>query len=167
MVCLLCRRPSDSELCDRHVKSYVFDQKYDWFRKKKKLPRGVRRYEATRKYGRSERKLDEILSALFGSDNIVISVHPRWLISPETGALLEYDACVIPKKLFIEYNGIQHVEFPNYFHRTRAEFNAQQLRDKIKLEAAYQHGWRLLVLDHQTKMDYGTVKGIVERELAK
>ena len=45
---------------------------------------------------------------------------------------LEID-CYIPElKIGFEYNGEQHYMFPNCFHKTQEEFEAQQQRDILK-----------------------------------
>ena len=43
---------------------------------------------------------------------------------------------------------VQHYEWPNPFHRTRAKFEAQVKRDILKLELCKVRGVRLIVVPH-------------------
>ena len=47
----------------------------------------------------------------------------------------------------VEYNGKQHYEFPNRYHPTRDEFDAQQRRDRAKVDICRAAGVRLIVID--------------------
>ncbi len=74
-------------------------------------------------------------------------VRPDWLRNPETGAPMELDMFCAEMPAAVEYNGRQHYEFPNSFHTTRAEFDAQLRRDKAKAELCRRRGVRLVVVD--------------------
>lgn len=156
MRCLLCRRHSHGSLCSKHLLLYTYDDEQLWYRKKKRLSRGVRRREDAKKYHKSETKLFEILRLIFGKDNIVAGVHPIWAVSNK-GALLEYDIGIVDQKLLVEYNGLQHYEFPNYFHKTKKQFLAQKFRDRIKKEMAEQHGYNFIVVKYDEYLDYGHI----------
>lgn len=157
MRCLLCRKFSKEKLCSKHNRIYVYDHLNKWFRKKKRFPKGVRRREDSRKYHSTERKLGVIFKLIFGKDNVISAVHPEWADNPDTGALLEYDYGIINKKLFVEYNGIQHYEFPNYFHKSKREFELQKIRDRLKMRLADENNWKLIIIDYKTKVTYGVI----------
>lgn len=54
----------------------------------------------------------------------------------------------LPKfNLFIEYNGKQHYEYVQYFHRTPEGFLDQQRRDNLKAEYCKKEGIKLIVID--------------------
>ena len=57
---------------------------------------------------------------------------PEWLKNPKTGATLELDFYDEEQRVAIEYDGAQHHEFPNAFHKSRAEFEEQVARDRWK-----------------------------------
>lgn len=73
---------------------------------------------------------------------------PDFLVNPLTGCNLEIDGYCAEKKLAWEFNGIQHYEKPNFFHKTREEFEAQQARDRYKIEACKKSGIDLIVIPY-------------------
>ena len=46
------------------------------------------------------------------------NVRPSWLINHQTGFLLELDSVCDTLNLAFEFDGIQHNEYPNPFHKT-------------------------------------------------
>ncbi len=59
---------------------------------------------------------------------------PRFLKSPKTGRNLELDGYNEELGIAFEYNGKQHYEYPNRFHKTEDEFREQLKRDQWKLQ---------------------------------
>lgn len=157
--CLICSCPGRS-LCPRCAKLYIFDVENGWVRKKLRLQRGS---GDKLKYHKTERKLLEILKQIFGRDNVISSVHPLWAFSMKK-VLLEYDIGVKSKNLLVEYNGIQHYEYPNFFHKTRQDFTAQVERDERKKELAKANGWNLLVVPYTEDVTYGNIFRTLQRE---
>lgn len=51
-----------------------------------------------------------------------IKVRPNWLINPKTNRRLELDMYNYHNKLAIEYNGLQHYIYPNYYHKSINDF---------------------------------------------
>ena len=160
MICLLCKRPSNGPLCSRHIRTHLFDEVNGWVRRKKRfVDRRARRIDRKTTYS-TEGRLRQIIKKIFGVKNVVSGVHPIWALSPK-GALMEYDIVVPDEKLLIEYSGMQHFEFPNYFHKTRSQFAAQQMRDKLKVDLAEHHGWRLIVVTPHDSVDEDTVRELL------
>lgn len=158
--CLICACPGRS-LCSRCEKTYIFDIENGWVRKKQRLQKGERK--RTNRYHKTENKLLEILKLIFGKDNVIASVHPLWAFSTKK-VLLEFDIGVTSKKLLVEYNGIQHYEYPNFFHKTRYDFEAQVQRDHLKAELAVANGWKLLVVPYTDNVTYGDIYRKLQRE---
>lgn len=77
-----------------------------------------------------------------------VKVRPSFLINPETKRKLELDCYNVELQLGVEYSGIQHFVYPNPFHRSQAEFDAQQRRDRSKVELCRQAGVRLVVVPY-------------------
>ncbi len=73
---------------------------------------------------------------------------PPWL------APLELDGYNEELKLAFEYNGIQHYQFPNPFHKTYEEYLSQLDRDKRKVEECLARGINLLIVPHSIKPKY-------------
>lgn len=149
--CLICACPGCS-LCNRCEKTYIFDIENGWVRKKLRLQRGARKL----KYHKTETKLLEILKLIFGKDNVIASVHPLWALSSKN-VLLEFDIGVISKKLLVEYNGIQHYEYPNFFHKSKYDFEDQVVRDHLKEELAIANGWNFLAIKYTEDVTYGNI----------
>jgi hypothetical protein len=57
---------------------------------------------------------------------------------------LEFDGYNEDYKIAIEYNGIQHYKFPNFWHKSEEEFNDQQNRDQLKREYCKINGIKLI-----------------------
>jgi hypothetical protein len=120
---------------------------------KKCLGRGARRHEDAKKYHETEAKLHGILRSIFGRHDVIASVHPLWALSNK-GVLLEYDIGIASKRLLVEYNGLQHYEYPNFFHKTKGEFLLQQEHDSMKAQLALDHGWELIIVKYNEKVAY-------------
>ena len=71
--------------------------------------------------------MTEALEKMFGKS--FPSIRPPWLVSPETGRPLELDAYCEDLSLAAEFQGRQHTEWPNTFHRLQYQFASQQRRD--------------------------------------
>lgn len=50
--------------------------------------------------------------------------------------------------LALEYQGIQHSEFPNYFHSTEEEFKKQKSNDRKKYRRCNRKGIKLILIPH-------------------
>lgn len=86
--------------------------------------------------------LEELLQQPF------IKVRPVFLLNPASGRKLELDAFSETLRLGAEFSGEQHDVFPNSCHSTRAEFDKQQQRDRLKLELCRQNGVKLIIVPH-------------------
>jgi hypothetical protein len=80
-------------------------------------------------------------------------VRSAFLRNPATRRCLELDAYSEEIQLGVEFHGVQHYEFPNPFHSTRAQFQRQQDRDKLKSTLCSMHGVRLLIVPHHVQRD--------------
>lgn len=86
------------------------------------------------------------LERIFGKP--FVKIRPPFLINPETGRRLELDCYNAELSIGVEFDGIQHSVYPNPFHRTQAEFEAQQRRDRHKDRMCKALGVRLLRVPH-------------------
>lgn len=80
-----------------------------------------------------ERYCIEFLHLLFPECTFIKQKH-KWLRNPKTNYPLELDGFCPELMIAIEYNGIQHYVWPNYYHSTIEEFFSQRDRDQTKLE---------------------------------
>lgn len=92
---------------------------------------------------KSERYSIEFMQLLFPSYEFK-QVRPCWLRNPETNRCLELDGYCEELSLAIEYNGVQHYEWPNFLPMTKEQFFKQCERDQIKAEICIERNICLL-----------------------
>lgn len=100
--------------------------------------------------------IEEIYNAPF------YCIRPDFLKNPETGRNLELDLYNDFYKIAVEYNGQQHVCWPNNFHKTREEFINQVRRDEYKLDMCDKHGIYLITVPYNVKLEYNEIKKYIE-----
>lgn len=93
-----------------------------------------------------EEKCRDIFERLTG--RAYPTIRPNWLKNPETGRKLELDGFCADLRSAFEYNGKQHYEYPNAFHKTKEDFEKLVKRDEIKLQTCSSHGINLLVIPY-------------------
>lgn len=74
------------------------------------------------------------LHRIFGPDILFTKVRPVWLRNDRTGRALELDLFSEELMLGCEYDGVHHHAYPNSFHKSRAQFDDQVYRDRLKDE---------------------------------
>jgi hypothetical protein len=77
----------------------------------------------------------------------------KGVVNPSTGRLLEFDALYTEggHAIAVEFQGSQHTQYPNAYHRTRHDFQLQQDRDKAKSDAAEHLGIFLIPVPHHVE----------------
>lgn len=60
----------------------------------------------------------------------------------------EFDGYNEQDKIAFEYHGIQHYEFPNYWHSTKKEFLDNQKRDDLKEQFAAENNIQLIIIPY-------------------
>lgn len=78
-----------------------------------------------------ERYCIEFLHLLFPGYVFIKQKH-QWIKNPKTNYPLELDAYCPELMLALEYNGIQHYVWPNFYHSKIEDFFSQRDRDQIK-----------------------------------
>jgi len=94
-----------------------------------------------------ERLACEALETRLGRE-IIVNSRPQHLRNPKTGRCLEYDGYDPITKTAIDYNGPQHYEWPNRYHRTEDDFKDQLERDKLKVQLSEKAGIRLICIPY-------------------
>jgi len=82
-------------------------------------------------------------------DDYFPSVRPKFLSNPETGRPLELDGYNARLNLAFEHGGKQHYVYPNYYHKTKEEFEKQVKRDKWKYQRCKELGIHVLVISYE------------------
>ena len=59
---------------------------------------------------------------------------------------LEWDGYNKESKIAFEYQGYQHYEYPNYYHKTKTVFLKAQERDKLKEQYAKDNNIKLIII---------------------
>jgi hypothetical protein len=97
---------------------------------------------------KSEKLMIEIFEKLCGYK--FPKIRPNFLKNLETGKNLELDGYCKELKYGIEYNGIQHNQFHEFFHRGNYEnFIQQQERDDLKAQLCKENGITLFIISHE------------------
>lgn len=99
------------------------------------------------------------------------STRPNFLQNPKTGSNLELDGYNEELEIAFEFNGKQHYEFPNKFHKTKEEFEEQIKRDKWKFKQCELRGVYLINIPYNIPYDeikdfvlYYTPEKVSERQ---
>jgi hypothetical protein len=100
---------------------------------------------------RGERICCETMKRIYAVD--FVTVRPDWLRNPTTGRNLELDCYNDELKLAVEYNGVQHYEFPNFTNCSYEEFIALVQRDKFKKEQCDKNGVHLITVPHTVALN--------------
>lgn len=87
---------------------------------------------------------------------------PSFLKNPETGRNLELDGYCSKLQVAFEYNGRQHYDFPNTFHKTKEDFMKQVARDRHKEQQCRQNGITLISIPYDVP-DKGLQKYIMKQ----
>lgn len=68
--------------------------------------------------------------------------------NPLTRSKMQLDGYNEELGIAFEYNGRQHYEYPNHWHKSRIEFKRQQYRDSIKREQCERLGIKLIEIPY-------------------
>ena len=93
----------------------------------------------------SETKLFIYLFSLFRDEEIIR--HNRSVLNS-----LELDIYLPNRRLAFEYQGYQHYIYPNYFHKTREDFQSQQSRDRKKDELCKKLNIQLIIFKYNEEL---------------
>ena len=80
---------------------------------------------------------------------VFLKVRPSCLRNPKTNRCLELDVYSDQLKLAIEYNGIQHYQWPNFCIVTLDDFNEQRYRDFLKIDLCLKNNIKLICVTYQ------------------
>ena len=104
----------------------------------------------------------EIIQELTGQ--MFYKTCPQWMLNPVSNKFLELDMYNDRLKLAVEYNGRQHYEYIDYFHKKKENFLIQQYRDELKKLYCEKEGVKLIVIPYTIKKQED-IKGYLEKEL--
>jgi hypothetical protein len=108
-----------------------------------------------------EEKCRDIFEALTG--RAYPTVRPNWLKNPKTNRNLELDGFCADLRSAFEYNGKQHYEYPNAFHKTREDFDKLVQRDRIKVQTCRDYGVDLLLIPYY--LETSDLESFIEQHL--
>ena len=121
--------------------------------------RKIRQARVTRKTKyKSQEKLTQLLEGIFKCEAEREKTF-SWLISPR-GAKLRLDIYFASLKLAVEYQGKQHAEFPNRFHKTAEDFRYAAMCDEWKRRLLEQRGIKIIEFTHKDKL---TRQSVIEK----
>ena len=128
-----------------------FDHIIDIISENRTLPEVPEKSYVTAKDKKHEAKCREIIQRLTGRQ--FRSVRPNFLKNPKTNRNLEIDCYNDELMLAIEYNGVQHYQWPNFLPMTYDEFLKQVERDAVKKDLCDFHGVYLIVVPYTIQMN--------------
>jgi hypothetical protein len=119
-------------------------------------PKPVFTFDPTSRRGEHTTRvvLETIYNKPFRKDSV--------FVNPETNMPLELDCYNAELRIAAEYNGVQHYEFPNPFHKNKEEFIKQLRRDDYKRKACDQLGIYLITVPYEKKVPYEYIKDWIE-----
>jgi len=146
--CAICGWYNVDKLCKNHKKRYMWDSSIQAYRLKKRS-RGSR--YTSEEYHKSEIKLTKMIECVYGINGVFTSVHPIWALT-DKDVLYEFDIYIKSKSILIEYNGIQHYKYTDFFQRTKKSFMEQKKRDKKKYALAKKNGFSVVIFKYDEPM---------------
>jgi hypothetical protein len=94
-----------------------------------------------------------------------ISIRPDFLKYPKTGKNLELDVFNQDLMLALEYDGVHHRKYTEFFHKSEQDFIEQQERDRYKDEKCKELGITLIRVPDTVK--YDDLEEYIKKELDK
>lgn len=107
----------------------------------------------------------KILIILFGKEHIHTEKTWDWLRNPETNRMLPVDFYIDFLNIAIEYDGSQHSEFVERFHKTEENFYKACERDRIKDQRLYEHGVKLIRIPYDANITTKYINMLIINEL--
>ncbi len=86
-----------------------------------------------------------------------------WCIGPR-GAGYRYDIVVPDLKIIVEYDSSLHYKFNKHFHKTKAGFTTQMVRDQVKDKLATAHGYKIFRVRQDDPEGGLDVRRFIERQ---
>lgn len=102
---------------------------------------------------------------------VIENYRPDFLKNPNTNRNLELDCYCPSEEIGIEFQGNQHYQYPNNFHKTFKDFEKQIERDKIKLNLCKENSIHLIHIPYtlvdgvKKKNKYFLIKNFINRNL--
>lgn len=149
MNCLICANQCEDKLCNKCNKFYLYDKEFKFIRRKKHFFESI---SSANKDTTNELLLYLNICKIYEKKNVFRNVHPLWAMSTKH-VLLEYDIVIPKENLLIEYDGIQHFKYPNFFHKTKKDFLNQKYRDELKNKLAKDNNWLLIRFNYNEQID--------------
>jgi hypothetical protein len=94
-----------------------------------------------------------------------VSIRPDFLKYPKTGKNLELDVFNQDLMIALEYDGVHHRKYTEFFHKSEQDFIDQQERDKYKEERCKELGITLIRVPDTVK--YEDLEEYIKKELNK
>ena len=98
-----------------------------------------------------ERRTNEVMNALFPGAGFM-KIRPSWLKNPLTGKCMELDCYSKDLSIAVEYNGVQHYEWPNFTNMSRDDFYKQKARDELKERLCIKEDVCLIRVPYTTRL---------------
>src|SRR3990167_9384012 len=98
--------------------------------------------------------------------HLFYTIRPNWLRNPASGRNLEIDCYNKELCIGVEYNGQQHYDFPNGWHKSHEEFKKVLIHDEYKKKVCKAKGVILVSVPYTLK-EYSEIKDHIINEINK
>ena len=145
------KKENELEKSNEYLNNFVKKKGENLVKKRKSIPK------------KHETRCRVILENLFRAP--FISIRPDFLKYPKTGKNLELDMFNQDLMLALEYDGVHHRKFTEFFHKTEQDFFDQQDRDQFKEQRCKELGIILIRVPDTVK--YDDLEEYIKNELDK
>lgn len=128
--CVICGTLCRKTLCRRHLKNYRFVKKYNFFALKPK------------------RQVSNPQEQLFLNARAIYKQPTYQEVSFDFCNYSRFDIVVPDRKLILEYDGEQHFQYVEFFHKTLEGFKEYKEKEIFKEAVAKKNGYKVIRFSH-------------------
>jgi len=121
-----------------------------------------KRVEPGQKLYKGEAKMRKLLDVTLPEDRFINNARPDWLKNPATNTVMELDRYYPDAAIAFEFQGEQHYQFVQKFHKSKQQFESQVKRDKAKVRLCKENKVSLCYV-HQADLSQAKINKLVNK----
>lgn len=149
----------------RKIRGYkgTWSDKYYYDGRLVDMPKGFGTKRGPPKESKGELECKRVLEKIFNKP--FDKIRPDFLRNEVTGGMhnLEIDCYNNDLKLGVEYNGVQHYKYSEFFHKNKEAFLNQKYRDDMKRRICKESGLTLIEVPYTVKNE--DIENFLRKEL--